>query len=378
MLAFVCLVGPWWLYWQPGKVATVGQPAAVLSSSPRAQQGSPLGLQAARLRGGIEINWDKSLPEIAGAQAGLLQIIEGTSHLELPLGQAELTAGRLFYVPRSGDLDFRLTVFAASGAIRDVLRVVHAPGVAVHADARNGTQFPVVPRSSGSAETGAARVTTLPAVTSAPAARVTGPPAVTSMSTPAAPSVSAAESAVAPPMRNPSAPQITSERKETPVVEQDKLAQLPVPIGSQRPNASTPGVEQNARQPAVIPRNPVPVPSQQSDAADPPVRIPTPTATPQGAVAERVVTPPVAAKQVAVAVPAHLKPFIPAGTVISVRMKVDAQGRVTEVLTREASGVMAHLTALTRGAAHQWKFQPATVDGKAVPSEHLVSFKFSR
>jgi hypothetical protein len=58
---------------------------------------------------------------------------------------------------------------------------------------------------------------------------------------------------------------------------------------------------------------------------------------------------------------------------------VDAAGNVAGVEPMGAqSGVLKVLTPFCISAAKLWRFQPATLGGKPVPSDHIVIFRFPK
>jgi TonB family protein len=83
-------------------------------------------------------------------------------------------------------------------------------------------------------------------------------------------------------------------------------------------------------------------------------------------------------RQVVPIVPGHLKPLLTRAIVVEVKLSVDAEGRVTNAEAAAGGGVLAHLGRVSQDAARQWRFQPATLNGKPVPSVHVVQFKFGK
>jgi len=361
MLAVAGLIGPFW-YFRPSDRAALPVDSIAVPAAPKGGdgQGSPLGLQVALRDSGIEIQWDRSRTAIAGAQSGLLQVFEGTSHLELPLGHSELAVGRLFYVPKSGDIDVRLTAFTPAGAVQDVLRVVHAPGLSPRMLVQRRTPVP----NDGSPAAGDRSPS--PDAVAPSSARRADPLAVTQGTRPQSePSV--------PPQDPPAVlPATEASQKEKPAVEPSVLPSTPAPpvpavqtdVSSQLP----PLIPKDERSSAVV---------QQAQLVQPPAAAPAPS-RPQLPVRERIVTPAVPAKQVNPVVPPHLRAVVPRGATLEVRMNVDVHGNVSNVTTASGSGVIGHLAQLAKAAAQQWKFKPATVDGTTVPSEYVVVFRFMR
>jgi TonB family protein len=65
---------------------------------------------------------------------------------------------------------------------------------------------------------------------------------------------------------------------------------------------------------------------------------------------------------------------------VNVRVYVDANGKVknTEVvsITGNMPGGALVVRSAAQNAAREWKFHPASLNGKNVPGELVVSFKF--
>jgi len=64
---------------------------------------------------------------------------------------------------------------------------------------------------------------------------------------------------------------------------------------------------------------------------------------------------------------------------IDVKVQIAETGKVISAQpVKPAKGVEGHLTAAAVKAAQLWVFTPATINGKPVPSEAVVTFRFSR
>jgi TonB family protein len=61
---------------------------------------------------------------------------------------------------------------------------------------------------------------------------------------------------------------------------------------------------------------------------------------------------------------------------VEVMVKVDASGKVTDALITGSKKLTGVVAASVLTASRQWLFQPATLRGKAVPSEHTIVFQF--
>lgn len=96
---------------------------------------------------------------------------------------------------------------------------------------------------------------------------------------------------------------------------------------------------------------------------------------PQDAPVRSLIAPAIPIRQAAPSVTAITRRTIFRRTVISVNLYVDSNGRVTSSKVSE-EGVNTELARLALSAANQWKFKPATQNGKPIASEFLVRFVF--
>lgn len=62
---------------------------------------------------------------------------------------------------------------------------------------------------------------------------------------------------------------------------------------------------------------------------------------------------------------------------VDIQLRIDETGRVSEVHLAKVSGGNESLARSAMAAAKEWIFQPATMDGKNVPSDHMVEFRFT-
>lgn len=62
---------------------------------------------------------------------------------------------------------------------------------------------------------------------------------------------------------------------------------------------------------------------------------------------------------------------------LEIAVRVNKKGHVTEAyVVGDASKVAPHLARAALNAAKQWTFQPASIRGKIVPSDHTIIFEF--
>ena len=88
---------------------------------------------------------------------------------------------------------------------------------------------------------------------------------------------------------------------------------------------------------------------------------------------------PKATHKVPPVIPAGIRPRIHGSIPIDVRVKVDIKGRVTAAAPlKKHSGLEAFLADRAVVAAKQWRFTPATQDGKAIVGTQTIHFVFDR
>ena len=89
--------------------------------------------------------------------------------------------------------------------------------------------------------------------------------------------------------------------------------------------------------------------------------------------------PPVLVKQTrAVSVPGGLRRLLRHETVISLRVQVDAKGRVSRIYPPEQTGVMERsLWEFCADAARRWVFEPARRNDEPIPGEATLLFRVS-
>jgi hypothetical protein len=77
-------------------------------------------------------------------------------------------------------------------------------------------------------------------------------------------------------------------------------------------------------------------------------------------------------------IPDHLKDRVTADLRIPIRVYIDATGQVTGTSSLSTEPVAHRLSVPAIEAARQWRFEPARVEGRNVPSETIVEFFFRR
>jgi TonB family protein len=80
-------------------------------------------------------------------------------------------------------------------------------------------------------------------------------------------------------------------------------------------------------------------------------------------------------RQVTPTVPSSLLAAVPDGTGVDLKVQIDPSGNVSEasLLSRDSQPVVANMVA---DAAREWQFEPARLNGKPVPSEMILHFRW--
>ncbi|HET8548107.1 MAG TPA: hypothetical protein VFL57_08895 [Bryobacteraceae bacterium] len=101
------------------------------------------------------------------------------------------------------------------------------------------------------------------------------------------------------------------------------------------------------------------------------------TAAPSIASAPYVPAAPV--HKVAVALPASVRAMIQGELTTEVRVRIDERGRVVAAqAARENSSLLRNLAELARNTAYMWRFTPARLGERPIPSDYTIVFKFRK
>jgi TonB family protein len=64
---------------------------------------------------------------------------------------------------------------------------------------------------------------------------------------------------------------------------------------------------------------------------------------------------------------------------VEVKVQIDASGRVVRAeALQKLTGLYEHIERAAVDAAERWRFQPATINGKNVPSVQTIKFLFRK
>lgn len=381
-----------------------------------------LGLRLESQGDRLLLSWNRHHPAVRNSKGGLLQIDDGPKHRQVVLDATQVLNGSVLYRPISDDVTFRLEVESIQdGKVSETMRVLDAakpgtldvstPSAVTAAPPADRTVAPAGQPDGGMAgRTAAGQVpyTRIPASTTVVSRRAGGATAngpVVNAPPPARSGTSAGNTQTAPPPHVPL--NMPVKKAETPgQVNFDVLPGTPAPAENGGPTASansgatsnpTATTTETARNAPPLEANvtPAPVTGKQNpekqiqgkpsaekqkplsaSSSEPlPNTAALKTQPPQSAIVNY--RPPRPLRQV-VPNTSPLSPAILAGAGrVEVVLKVDATGHVTEAhIVNGAKKVNPLVAGVSVLAAKQWIFQPATLSGRPVPSEHSVVFQF--
>ena len=358
----------------------------------------------------LQLSWNRNIPAVRNAREAVLDINDGPSRHQILLANSELGNGSVLYLPSSDDVMFRLQVHGAGGQnATESLRVVGTPRsnaleVSRPKDSPSGEPEPPAGNvaSSGSgpdtatnrAGTSRASLTPKPerggsgdtrrATRDLPAAAASG--AIAKAKVPRNPSAS---SGPTPPTREPehvgaSAPAANTVASNPPRTDTAPNRDTGGPPQS---DSSTPSSVQNANATDTAqlqrskPDEPV-APAENTGSKSASVQTPAPAgaAAPKtntsGAQPVLTYQPPRPLKQVLPRVFALPPGAADAAGEVRVVVRVDESGQVIDARIVEGRRVGSMLANAALTAARQWIFEPASLRGKHIASEHTIVFQF--
>ncbi len=359
-----------------------------------------LGLHVETQGDRLLLSWNRRNPAVASAAGGILQIFDGTQHREVRLDGGQVADGSVLYKPLSPDVTFRLEVRGAGqSSAMGSMRVLDATAAGRETKILDLTASPATPARTPA--TGPPDPIPVPETVQPPAQRA-GQPA----SDKAAQSKNAAPGQTAI-YRNPNS---------TPLA--------PVPVRAAPVNSGQTASQNAARQPAGAAAIPVQQPPldakanaskservpdaspQQNAAAQPPPHpvslqppgagstingwdtsapaTPRPTASPDTTAPAAALDarppafgPPKPLLQVMPNTRSLAPGLITQVTRVEVAVRIDNTGRVVSAhVLNESANTKGALSQAAVNAARQWTFQPATLQGEKVESEHTIVFEF--
>jgi protein TonB len=308
---------------------------------PASAVAGPLGLKVVSSDKDFEISWDRQSPVVTQSSGGTLTIRDGGLTRTVLIAPAQLREGRIQYTPLFDDLNFRLEISQGARTVAESIQILSPSNRSWQG------LLPDLPSDSVLQNSLSAGKTQPPAQP----ANISPKPTV-----PAAPARTAGKAFI-PPIAN-----ATGAGPAAPALD------APPPVSDVPAN---PGPTLTIPTASLIGRPPV-APPAASAAARPSLTTLAPAAS-SGAVAIEQVAP-VTSQDLRNALNAS-----PGQTVVLVKVAIDASGKVksaevASVSRKSPADFYIHAAALE--AARSWKFKPATLNGKSVPSESTIQFKF--
>jgi TonB family protein len=358
--------------------------------------GTDLGMHVESQGDRLLLSWNRRNPAVAAASDGTLQIFDGLQHREVRLDGGQIADGSVLYKPVSGDVTFRLEVHGAENtSASGSMRVLDATNSAV-----NAHEGPVTDVSNPEKPPATAPPVIAPATVEA---SKPNPPVAIAKNNVRGSRVlyhNGESKPISAPPAPESRPRQTSNSSGLDATAAAGLKQLEntPPAGNTVAPANTtapqsaPAVAENSSPAAQTPRSK----AERAETQKPS----TPSSTqPLGTGStinpwdgsgsqETAAAAPASETKVAFVPPRPLLQVMPNTrslspglisqvTRVEVEVRIDEAGRVASarVLNDGGAGKPA-LTNAAVSAAKQWTFQPATLKGEKVESQHTIVFEF--
>jgi Gram-negative bacterial TonB protein C-terminal len=331
---------------------------------------TPIGLQVQRRPDGqLELNWNRDFVRMAGRYNPRLSIIDGSYVRTLALTQDQLLSGKLAYFPKSDDILFHFEMsIDGDRTVGESIRVVSPEVYASSVQPGNAEssaeeiRTPSVPKKSVAAEV---------APLTPPVRSETGTPSIVRTETPRT-FVLTPKPPSDPAQRAPESPRKSSPPLRSPA---GVITEAPPPISASKSRDSLVLSTQLVAPPPF--KAPTPELPTRPAGTDVLTRQSSPGVMPTKQASVPTTEP---AKPVYQVMP-NTKPFgysIVNGNVqVNVQVHVDENGTVREAEPLPLNGgYKSLLAAQALTAARLWRFKPAEVNGKRVPSTYIINFKF--
>jgi TonB family protein len=357
--------------------------------------GKDLELRADSHGDSLWVSWNRHNPVVASSSGAILSVIDGPRHFERRLDAGQVADGEVRYTPVSGDVTFQLKVFGTDQTLAAAtLRVLDAtapvtaenkPPLDLSATPQPTEPAPPPPTANETPST----PTPLPGVTNNK---------VTKQQPTRTTELAANPSENKPALIPPSIPASDQAPVTKAPAEQTKPVSLNTPAIQQSPSQTAAQTTQPQREPVEPPPPPKPVslprppvnglttpmqshtaingwdPSTLQESKPAPVQQQQQqSAQPDSKAVEFV--PPKVLLQVMPNTRSLTPGSITEVTRVDVEVRVDEQGHVKAAHLDNPS-VKQQLGNAALAAAKQWTFQPATLLGKAVESDHTIRFEF--
>jgi TonB family protein len=366
-----------------------------------------LGLHVETQGDRLLLSWNRRNSAVASAAGGVLQIFDGTQHREVPLDGGQVADGSVLYKPSSPDVTFRLEVHGTDqSSVTGSMRVLDATATGREAKVLDLTGSPTAPVRAAAggpvpetaqpaagktapaknAEPGQVVISRNP--NSTPLVPVSARPApANSGQTPAPiaarqPTGSGIVPVQQPPLdakADAKADASKSERIPDASPQQNAAVQPPPHSVSSRPDTQRQTPAASSLQPpgagSTINGWDPSVPATPRPAASPDTTTPAPAAALD--TKPPAFAPPKPLLQVMPNTRSLTPGLITQVTRVEVAVRIDNTGRVISAHALNDSGnTKGALSQAAVNAARQWTFQPATLQGEKVESEHTIVFEF--
>lgn len=328
--------------------------------------GNDLELRASSHGDSLWISWNRRNPAVSASSGGVLTVSDGPRHFDRKLDASQVADGEVKYTPVSGDVTFQLRVFGSDQSVAlGSLRVLDATN-----QTSEDSKAPLDLSNPTSAEANTANKSVTPPAETPPARSTEAasnkvnlpipelPPAHAPTSTPA----TAAKAPVEVPKSTSAQPQ---RLQQTPVqsAQQQAAPVSPRPTTSNNATPFASNTSINGWDPAQPEIKPAAQPQQQAQQAAPPDSKTIDFIGPKVLV------------QVAPNARSLTAGSITEVTRVEVEVRVDTSGHVIRAILANPN-VKSQLGAAATAAAKQWIFQPATLRGQRVESDHTIVFEF--
>jgi TonB family protein len=332
--------------------------------------GSDLELRADGRGDRLLLTWNRRNPAVAASSGAVLGITDGSKYLERKLDPLQVAEGSVLYKPATGDVTFQLRVVGTNQSIASgKLRVLDATTSAT-GDTQSILDLSSPPAAAPSSTSGlnppppAESTLPLPPPEETYTNRRNNPvneikaPALVPTHAPAKPS----PEKVTPPQSSPqqAIQQPQPQPTQTAVQQPPPVVRPPV-IAARQPSTSTPQTSNTAINgwDPNLPETKPATPQQQPPPDSKTVDFIGPKVLLQVMPSTRNLTP----------------DMISEVTRVEVEVRIDTAGHVRSAKLGNPN-VKALLGAAALAAAKQWTFQPATLRGQHVESDHTIVFEF--
>jgi TonB family protein len=345
--------------------------------------GSELNLRVRSEDERLRLMWNPHNPAVESATDGTLQILDGTQRRKIRLEGRQIADGSVFYRPLTNDVTFRLDVHGERATASGSVRVLDGP---------QGRQTPVLDVSdpAPTATPVDQALNPLPPSTDPGYVDPRFPDQATIANTPVIVRRGVGGSEDVPvPVPSSAAGSYPSTGGRTPLASlpdpntigtspydtaSDRAVQAPSPLNDQSTVRGSQGsLTANNRTPGYTGGSTI----NGWDATPEPARKRRPAATvvpPTNNVADFVAPQPLL--QVTPNTKSLANGAVTATTRVEVQVRVDQTGHVAYARVLNGASVKRAVSAAALNAARQWTFQPATLRGQRVESDHTIVFEF--